>query len=351
MAPGWWQMHSSGRLAPAALGLLIGALVVPSAGCGGKKQEAATKETPRAPEQPNQENTKYGLTDEQAAKVLVKIGEREITLGDFAERLAAQSPYLRARYNSPERRREFLDNMIRFELLAIEANKRGHDELPEVKRVRKQVMVQRMMKKLFDDEGVKLGDIANDEIKSYYEANKAEFHKPEQVRASHILVKDKALAERILAALKKSPKDMQLFRKQAKEHNQDPATKARLGDLTFFYADASLPDQPEVEEPVRKAAFSLENTGDVYESVIKSDRGFHILKLTGKRAKLERSLEDAKRLIRNRLWREKREKAIQGFVEGLRKKADVKEDLSLLSQIKVKKGNDNAEKAHDGPQD
>src|SRR5688572_25940826 len=59
----------------------------------------------------------HGLTEEQGKKVLAKVGDTEITVADFAERLSAQSPYLRSRYSSPERRREFLDSMVRFELL------------------------------------------------------------------------------------------------------------------------------------------------------------------------------------------------------------------------------------------
>ncbi|HEY2736708.1 MAG TPA: peptidyl-prolyl cis-trans isomerase, partial [Polyangiales bacterium] len=70
-------------------------------------------ETQQVPQMPS-----YGLTPEQSAQVLVKVGDTKITLGEFAERLGNQLPYLRARYHSPERRREFLENMVRFELLA-----------------------------------------------------------------------------------------------------------------------------------------------------------------------------------------------------------------------------------------
>jgi hypothetical protein len=40
-------------------------------------------------------------------------------------------------------------------------------------------------------------------------------------------------------------------------------------------------------------------------------------------------------LIQNRLWREKREASIDKFVEDLRKKAEVKENLDVLAQVKV----------------
>jgi peptidyl-prolyl cis-trans isomerase C len=313
------------RRTPLALALMLAL----GAGCGGKKDDDKAKTT--AADKPA---LKHGLSAEQSKQVLAKIGDTTITLGEFADRLASQSPYLRARYASPERRREFLDNMVRFELLALEAKKRGHEQQPEVDRVRRQMMVQEMMKEMFDEKGVKLSDIGDEEIKAYYDANPAEFHKPEQRRASHILFKDKAKAEGALKKLQAAPEDMELFRKLAEQQNEDPETKPRFGDLRFFSRE---PQAGEVGplKPVREAAFTLAKTGDLYAQVIASDQGFHVLKLTGERAALDRSLQDARRLIQNRLWRKKREEAIERFVGELRQKGDIKENLALLSQVKV----------------
>lgn len=337
------RTHAATASLLVALGLLTA--------CGEKKQDAASASSPQTPQTAP---LHHGLTPEQAAQPLVKVGDTTITLGQFADRLGSQSPYLRARYNSPERRREFLDNMVRFELLAIEARKRGLEKDPSVTRVRRQMMVQQMMKEMFDDKGVKLSDITDQEIEAYYAENAAEFHKPAQVRASHILVKDRATAARILAQLKAGARppgegdepgavrprgtgaEMALFRKLAKEHNLDPATKDRYGDLRFFGATPGEGEGGiEVPQPVRDAAFKLEKTGDVYPEPVQSEAGFHVVKLTGKREALERSLDDARRLIQNRLWRKRREAAIEAFVDELRKKAKVEENPALLDQVKV----------------
>ena len=290
---------------------------------------------------------KYGLTPEQAAQVLVQVGETKITLGDFAERLGSQSPYLRARYNSPERRKEFLDNMVRFELLAAEADKRGLSKTEDVERVRRQVMVQQMMQDLFDKGGLKLADISDDEIKRYYDSHASEFNKPAQVRASHILFKDRAAAEQALKELKQKPGDNELFRKLAEQKSQDAATKANAGDLRFFSETLGDDKSGETDEPtrpaaVRKAAFSMANTGDLYPEVVQSEQGFHILKLTSRRDALQRSLDDARRMIQNKLWREKREQAIEKFVADLRAKANVQENAEALAKVQVKDGQGNA---------
>ena len=315
------------------LTLLVAAGLATTAGCDDEKTTA-----PVAPTTPAADvELKHGLTPEQAAQTLVTVGDKAITLGDFADRLGSQSPYLRARYTSPERRREFLDNMVRFELLAIEASKKGLDKSPTVVRVRKQMMVQRRMTELFEEKGVKLADISDDEINAYYTAHQGEFTKPAQMRASHIVVKKRALADRLLAERKAKPGDMQLFRKLAKEHNIDPETKDRLGDLRFFPKRASGdPSETTMPPAVRAAAFTLEKTGALYANVVETPKGLHIIKLTGKRDKLDRTLEDARRLIQNRLWREKREAAIEGFVSSLRDKAEIKEFPELLAQVRVK---------------
>jgi peptidyl-prolyl cis-trans isomerase C len=309
--------------------LALSLVLLSSAAIACSEKKAAPARATDKPAQAAVVEKKYGLTPEQASQTLVKVANTTITLGEFADRLGGQSPYLRARYNSPERRREFLDNMVRFELLALEANKRGFDKSEDVARVRKQMMVQQMMQDLFDKDGLKLSDIGEAEIKSYYDANKAEFEKPAQVRASQILLKDKVAADKLLA----------------------PLTKDNDGDLHFFSAEKDSGEGPEATRPqaVRKAAFSLAKVGDVYPEVVQSELGYHLLKLTGKREAMKRSLEDARRLIQNRLWRQKREQAIESFVAELRTKANVKENPELLAKVQVK--TDGAPKSAPGMDD
>ncbi|MGD8861224.1 MAG: peptidylprolyl isomerase [Myxococcales bacterium] len=320
--------------APWATLALAAALGAAAAGCDdeGDKPEQAGPTEQAAKQEPEEV---HGLTPEQGEKVLAKVGDTTITVKDFADRLAAQSPYLRARYNSAERRKEFLDNMVRFELLAIEARKRGLQDEPDVQRVERQMMVQQMMKELFDDKGVQLSDISDADIKAYYDEHIDEFKKPAQRRASQIVVPTEAEAKKLLAQLQKADGDMKLFRQLAKEHNIDPETKGRFGDLRFFSKTAPEGETGGPPQAVRDAVFALEKTGAMHPGVIETDAGYHVVKLTGQRAALDRSLEDARRLIQNRLWRKRREAAIEEFVGGLRERSNVQENLALLDEVKV----------------
>jgi len=276
-----------------------------------------------------------GLSPEDARKVLAKVDGTTISLGEFADRINQQSPYLRARYNSPERRREFLDNLIRFELLAQEAERRGYGNDPEVQRTLKQVMIQRLMKQDFEDK-VKVESISEEDMRKYYDEHRDEYHKPEQVRASIILVKDRAKAERLLREIQSKAGDARFFRQTAQEQSEDNETKARGGDLRYFSRPSERrADEPPVPAEVATAAFELSSVGDVAANLVKAGTGNYIVKLTGKRKALDRSFDEVRRTIQNRLWRERRQAEIERFVEDLRKQANVRVHEDVLNEIHV----------------
>src|SRR6266478_2941029 len=107
---------------------------------------------------------------EELKAPLAKIDDVTITLGEFEERINRQSPYIRARYTSLEQKKEFLDTLVRFEILAKEAYRRGLDKDPEVVRTMKQVMIQKLMRDEFDS--VVTADTVKDvDMKTYYDAN------------------------------------------------------------------------------------------------------------------------------------------------------------------------------------
>jgi peptidyl-prolyl cis-trans isomerase C len=290
---------------------------------------AAVSCSKKAEESPVAEQwPKHGLTEAQANEVLAKVGDRTITVGEFADRLASQSPYLQARFESPERRKELLDNLVRFELLVYEAKRRGYADKPEIVRARRNAMIQQLIKKEVDEplEGF---EITDEEVKAVYDANPTEFDRPAQVRASHIFVKDRVRAEDLLAKAKKT--DLAGFRQMARQESEDPTTKNNGGDLQFFSTDAE--DQPPAV--VRDAAFSLDKVGAVYPELVAEGEGYHIIMLTGKRAAVKRTYEQAKRAIHHKLVRQKKDAAMESLTERLRNEIKVEVDYDALKDVKV----------------
>lgn len=308
-----------------ALAGTVAALLV---ACGGR-----TTSRPDAGRQA--EARRYGLTEAQSREVLARVGETEITLGEFADRLAAQSPYLRARLNSPERRREMLDNMIRFELLVQEARRRGLDRDDALERLETQALVDELLATEIDSR-VRLESITDAEVRGYYDAHPEEWNQPEQVRASHIRFSDRASAQRALTAILAAPTDTELFRRIAREQSTDTASRSVGGDLRFFSrpSDAGRADG-EPPPQVALAAFALENVGDVAPRVIQSADGFHVVKLTARRQPFHRTYDEVKRMIQDRLYRERREAMVSDLVARLRREASVREDESALSNVRI----------------
>jgi hypothetical protein len=194
----------------------------------------------------------------------------------------------------------------------------------------KQVMIQKLMRDEFDVK-VTADSVTDPEMKAYYDANIAEYVKPEEVRVSAIILKNRAQAERVaLEARGDAGKTNKGFRDLVTKYSQDEDTKLRGGDLRYF--DASTKDVP---AKVAQAAFALVNTGDVSQAVDAGNGTFYVLKQTGRRKAMTKAFDDAKPQIRNKLFREKRLKAQSGFVDGLRAKAKVEINEANLAKVRI----------------
>jgi peptidyl-prolyl cis-trans isomerase C len=154
-------------------------------------------------------------------------------------------------------------------------------------------------------------------------------------RASHILLGTEAEARALLPEAKKA--DLRVFRQLARDKSIDEATKLRGGDLRYFDQSGKPRDQPDAQVPpqIVKAVFALKDVGDTAPAPIKVPGGFSIVKLTGQRPALSRKLDEVDETIRARLWRERRQNAIEGFVAKLREQAKPETHPELMTAIKL----------------
>lgn len=152
--------------------------------------------------------------------------------------------------------------------------------------------------------------VKDEDISAYYEENKATFATPEQVRASHILVKTKEEADDI----KKQLDEGADFATLAKEKSTDTGSAANGGDLGFF-------GEGEMVEAFEKAAFSMKI--DEISDPIKSDFGYHIIKKTDHKEATNPTEEDKKEDIRNILVEQQVGELSTNWMSELRSKATI----------------------------
>ncbi|HVV49822.1 MAG TPA: peptidyl-prolyl cis-trans isomerase [Polyangia bacterium] len=269
------------------------------------------------------------------SQVVAKVDDAVITVEDVQERINKQSPFVRARYTSAEKKKEFVDGLVKFEVMAAEAARRGYDKDPDVQRVMKQQMISKLMQKDFESK-LKVEDVPEPDVEKYYNEHPTEFHQKDEVRVSAIFTPDKAKAEKAYAearALAKTPgADQKGFRDLVAKYSDDEESKPRGGDLSFFAEDSAT-----VPKPIVEAAFKLKDVGDLAPPV-KTDKGWAVVRLTQKRPGFNRPLAEVKRQIQQRLFRDLRSKAMEDFVNDLKKKSSITINDDNLAKVVVEAG-------------
>ena len=138
-------------------------------------------------------------------------------------------------------------------------------------------------------------------------------------RASHILVADEKEARDLLDGLAKGAR----FEDLAKAHSID-ATASRGGDVGFFRAGQLVPD-------FENACLKL-NVGQTSD-IVRTQFGYHIIKLTDKKPESQQSFEEARPMIENDLRISKRSELFGKLVTDLKNKYRVNVEGDAMKAI------------------
>jgi peptidyl-prolyl cis-trans isomerase C len=259
-----------------------------------------------------------------------------VTVAEFKARLDEQSPFLRQRYQNLDRKKEFLDSLVKFEVLAKAAEKEGLQNDPDVQLTMKKAMVQKLVQKKFGEGDAK--DVSDADVQKFYDEHKDDFVKAPRVRATGVLVaasdtdraQKGAQARKLAAQLKvDTKKDPQAIATLARSSSDDVASKAAGGDMGF----RSEEEYAKQYGPVLAAAvFSAKDGEDV---VVETPTGFWILRVTGRQEGVTRTVDQVKPQIQSRLQREKRTKEFDEYVKRLRDEAKITVNEAELEKVAV----------------
>jgi peptidyl-prolyl cis-trans isomerase C len=319
------------RLVAASFLLLAGTAVV-STGCD---DNAISEQPTSASAAPG------GLTPKQAAAVLAKVGDEEITLGEYAAVLERMNQFDRLRFQTTERRRQLLRELIDLELLAQEARRRGLDKKPEVQEAIRQILREAMLAKT--RQGMRApAEIPAAEVQAYYDKNKEKFREPERRRVSAIELGDAGKADEVLK-LALAITSAQQWGELYFEHSlnaPDTRDAQAPADLAGDLGIVGPPGDPKgasksIAAELQRAVFELKKIGDVYGEVVSSGGRFYIVRMVGRSKGHTRSVAEADRAIRVAILQDAILQREQTLEADLRKRFPVRVDEAALKAVKV----------------
>lgn len=175
-------------------------------------------------------------------------------------------------------------------------------------------------------------EVTEADAKEFFDKNQEQFKRPEQVRASHILLmvpkdaKPEVVAEKekqAKAISERAKKKGEDFAVMAKELSEDPSAKSNSGDLDYFSKDQMVPE-------FANKAFTMKK--DEISDPVRTDYGFHIIKLTDHRDASTMTFEDSKARLLPYLQQQKKQELAKTIIQGIREKADVKINLPVTEE-------------------
>lgn len=238
------------------------------------------------------------------SKTLALVGGMPITedeVNEFLMNLGQRGQM----YNNPEGRKEILKQLVANKLMLLDAKRNLFEAEAEFKaqmaRVKDELLASYAANKV-----LRAVSVTEKDARDYYEANKDKFMAEESVNASHILVDSEELALEILGKINAGEIS---FEDAAMEHSSCPS-KAQGGNLGDFGRGQMVPE-------FDKAVFEME-VGTVSAAPVKTQFGYHLIKLNSKKEASVMAYSDIAEDIKRALTAEKQRAAFDSKVNQLK---------------------------------
>ncbi len=267
----------------------VGALAYLSGQMAGEKkvgtasEQVAQSEPVSVPAQTAQETP--ALEVKPGNPVVAKVGGQDILRADvvsYMQNLPPQTRQLPLEQLFPLAQ----EQVINLSMLALKAKGAKLDSDPEVKR-QLDLAKEEIVRNVYLQKTVE-SKVTDERVKEAYDAYVANFPDVQEAKAAHILVDDEAEAKAIIKSLKEGAD----FAALAAEKSKDQSS-ARGGDLGYFL-------QSDVVAAFGDAVFGAE-PGTLIEKPVKTEFGYHVIKVEDKRKRQPVSLEIATPELKARL--------------------------------------------------
>lgn len=207
-------------------------------------------------------------------------------------------------YDNPQGRATLLEQVINKKLLLLDAKKNllehNAEFKAELERIKEEMLANFNVQKAIENVSA-----TDEDAKAYFEQHKDQFQKGESVCASHILVDSEEKAKEIKAQIEKGEIS---FEDAARQNSSCPSSQ-NGGALGEFTRGQMVPE-------FDQAAFSME-VGELSDPV-KTQFGYHLIKVTEKNGPSEMKFEDIKDQVKNMVLTEKRQAALNSKINQLK---------------------------------
>jgi peptidyl-prolyl cis-trans isomerase D len=165
------------------------------------------------------------------------------------------------------------------------------------------------------------------DVQRFYNDNVAQYQTPEQIRASHILLntagKDEATVRKQAEDILKQARAGADFAALATKFSEDEGSKVNGGDLDYFSRGRMVPE-------FETAAFALQ-PGQISD-LVKSQYGFHIIKVVDKKAAVTRTFDEVRPQIEEQLKTQRTDQQLSTRANELASRIDDPSDLDTVAR-------------------
>ena len=254
---------------------------------------------------------------------LAKINRKVVSVTDLQDRINQFPKDIQEALLKKDNKVKVLDQMINEEIIYqaasksdLKQNEAYKTKLKEAEKQLENVKRQTLISLYMDENINSVVTVTDKEVLNYYNTNPDKFQAIEQRKAKHILVKTDQEAKSILSKIKRGQK----FEKLAAQYSIDPTAKNE-GDLGWFSKGQLVPEFEKSVYTLRKGRIS---------GVVKTQFGYHIIKLDDIKVIPKRDFSQVKDQIKNVVLNEKRDSKTAELIKSLTEKNKVSKRLENI---------------------
>lgn len=245
-------------------------------------------------------------------KILAEVNGKKITGVDYNLFIDSLNPQLKQYFGGDELNKDVVNELVYQALLYEDAMEKGMDKEDEFLQVVEKTK-ESMLKTYALGKLLATAEVKDEDVKKFYEENKDAFKQPESTDASHILVEEEDKAREIYGKIQNGED----FEELAKEFSTCPS-KEKGGNLGTFTKGQMV---KEFEDAV------FENEVGTITEPVKTQFGYHIIKINEKNDAKELAFDEVKDKIVEQVRRQKEQELYNEKITELKDKYEVKMNI------------------------